>query len=102
MKVGKRACWGYSTHQLLACDMHVSVCRLHMPSVPPPTPVSHGLTSPRYHGALEGMAAPSQRFTGAHHPSGLSLQSYGMPSAYLYTALLLFLKSSSCAATIAA
>ena len=36
-----------------------------MPAAPPPTPVSRGLGSPRYHG-LEGMAAPSLRYTGAH------------------------------------
>ena len=40
--------------------------RLHMPAAPPPTPVSRGLGSPRYHGGLEGMAAPSLRYTGAH------------------------------------
>ncbi len=48
-----------------------------MPAAPPPTPVSHGLRSPRYHGALEGMAAPSQRFTGAHIPTSFSAQHYG-------------------------
>ena len=37
-----------------------------MPAAPPPTPVSRGLGSPRYHGGLEGMAAPSLRYTGAH------------------------------------
>ena len=40
--------------------------RLHMPAAPPPTPVSRGLGSPRYHTGLEGMAAPSLRYTGAH------------------------------------
>ena len=43
-----------------------SMSRLHMPAAPPPTPVSRGLGSPRYHGGLEGMAAPSLRYTGAH------------------------------------
>ena len=48
-----------------------------MPAAPPPTPVSHGLKSPRYHGALEGMASPSQRFTGAHMPTNFPAQHYG-------------------------
>ena len=49
-----------------------------MPAAPPPTPVSHGLTSPRYSGGLEGMAAPSQRFTGAHLPASFTMQLFGM------------------------
>ena len=48
------------------------------------------------------MAAPSQRFTGAHQPSGLSLQSYGMPSAHLNDALLPSLQPSACLAALAA
>lgn len=59
-----------------------------MPAAPPPTPVSHGMTSPRYHAGLEGMAAPSQRFTGAHMiPSALSSQTYSAP--FLHTAGIL-------------
>lgn len=49
-----------------------------MPAAPPPTPVSHGLTSPRYPGGLEGMAAPSHRYTGAHLRTSFSTQHYGM------------------------